>query len=67
MTLNDVTAAPFMGEVSRYLKNPTINGAAVVIGLIKVNQEMAISRFKPGIQLLISRFFIFRSAPGFQI
>ena len=45
MTLNDVTAAPFMGEVSRYLKKTTINGAAVVIGLIKVNQEMAISRF----------------------
>ena len=25
------------------------------------------SRFKPGIQLLISRFFIFRSGPDFQI
>ena len=37
------------------------------LGLIKVNQEMDFSRFKPGIQLLISIFFIIRSGPGFQI
>ena len=43
-------------------------------GLIKISQELPFpgfkpffSRFKPAIQLLISRFLIFRSGPDFQI
>ena len=61
--------------IARFLKGPesfekgttSITALLRLKGLIKVDQEMVFSRSKPGIQLLISRFFIIRSAPGFQI